>query len=255
MIHLTAVVDPAARLAEGVLVGPYAVIGPEVEIAAGVSIGAHSVLQGRTRVGERTRISASVVLGGDPQILGHGPGRALEIGRDNLIREFCAFHTGSDRGDGLTKIGDGNTFLNHVHVAHDCQIGSGCVLASYAALGGHVRVEDHVVLGAMTGVHQFARLGESAFTAANAMVSQDVPPFAKVAGDRARFAGLNRVGLERRGIPEASRRALHHAFHLLYHSKLRRQPALARVRAECAGVPEVLRLLAFLEASERGFVR
>ncbi len=255
MIHPSAVVDPAARLGTGVAIGPFAVIGPEVELGDGVSVGAHCVLMGRTRVGARSRLWPAVVLGGDPQILGHGPGRALEIGRENVIREFCAFHAGSDRGDGATRIGDGNTFLNHVHVAHDCQVGSGCIFASYSALAGHVRVEDHVVLGAMTGVHQSARLGESAFTAANSMVSQDVPPFAKAAGDRARFAGMNRVGLERRGIPEAARRALHHAFHLIYHSKLRLEPALARVRAESAGVPEVERLVAFLEASQRGFVR
>jgi UDP-N-acetylglucosamine acyltransferase len=255
MIHPTAVVDRKAVLAPDVEIGPYAVIGPEVELGAGVSVGAHSVIEGRTRVGARTRISASVVLGGDPQIVGHGRGGALEIGCDNVIREFCAFHTGSERGSLLTRIGDGNTFLNHVHVAHDCRVGSHCVFASYAALGGHVVVEDYAVLGAMTGVHQFARIGESAFTAANAMLSQDVPPFAKVAGDRARFAGLNRIGLERRGIAPEAQRALQHAYHLIWHSKLRLAPALAKVREECAGVAEVDRLIAFLEASERGFTR
>jgi UDP-N-acetylglucosamine acyltransferase len=255
MIHPTAVVDAKAALAPDVSVGPCAVIGPDVELGPGVAVGAHSVIQGRTRIGARTQISPSVALGGDPQIVGHGPGLALEIGCDNVIREFCAFHTGSRRGTGQTRIGDGNTFLNHVHIAHDCRVGSHCVFASYAALGGHVVVEDHAVLGAMTGVHQFARVGESAFTAANAMVSLDVPPFAKVAGDRARFAGLNRVGLERRGIAPEVQRALHHAYHLIWHSRLRLAPALERVRAECAGVAEVERLVAFLESSERGFVR
>jgi UDP-N-acetylglucosamine acyltransferase len=255
-IHPTAVVAPGAKLAPEVRIGPYAVIGPEVELAAEVEIGPHATLSGRTSVGERTRIFASCVIGTEPQIVGFaGEPTRLVIGRDNIIREFAAIHVGSPKGVGCTRIGDGNYLLNNVHVAHDCQIGSNCVLASYSALAGHVVVEDYAVFGAMTGVHQHVRIGESAFTGANSMISKDAPPFARVAGDRARFAGLNRVGLERRGFSEATLAALKHAFHLLFQSKLRLEQAVERVEAECRGVPEVSRLLAFLRHSERGFIR
>lgn len=255
-IHPTAVVDPEAKLAEDVDVAPYAVIGRDVELAAGVSVGAHSIITGKTSVGEGTKIFPSCVIGTDPQIAGmHGATTSLVIGRDNVIREFAVIHIGSSRGEGFTRIGDANFILNNVHVAHDCQIGSHCVLASFSALAGHVSLEDHVVFGAMTGVHQFVRIGESVFTGANSMISKDAPPFAKVVGDRARFAGVNTLGLERRGFSNEIVRALKHAYHILFQSKLRLEPAMKRVRAECGAVAEVGRLLRFLQESERGFVR
>ncbi len=255
-VHPSAVVDPRAKLADDVRIGPYAVIGEEVELAAGVEVGAHVVLCGRTAVGPRTRIHPACAIGGEPQVRGAATGStALVIGAGNVIREFAVIHAGSQGGGGCTRIGDANYLMNHVHVAHDCRIGSHCVLASYTALAGHVRVGDHAVTGAFTGVHQHTRIGESAFTAANSMVSKDVPPFARAAGDRARLVGLNRVGLERRGMPAATIAALKHAFHLLFQSRLRLGPALERVQRECGGVPEVGRLLRFLGESERGFVR
>ncbi len=256
MIHPTAVVAEGAKLAPGVRIGPYAVIGPEVELAARVEVGPHSTLTGRTSVGERTRIFASCVIGTEPQIVGFaGEPTRLVIGQDNIIREFAVIHVGSPKGVGCTRIGDANYVLNNVHVAHDCQIGSHCVLASYSALAGHVVVEDFAVFGAMTGVHQHVRIGESAFTGASSMISKDAPPFSRVAGDRARFVGLNRVGIERRGFSPATIAALKHAFHLLFQSKLRLEQALARAEEESGEVPEVRRLLAFLRSSERGFIR
>ena len=248
--------DPEAKLADSVDVGPYVVIGRDVELAADVSVGPHSTIIGKTSIGERTKISPSCVIGTDPQIAGmQGATTSLAIGRDNVIREFAVIHVGSSRGEGLTRIGDSNFILNNVHVAHDCQIGSHCVLASFSALAGHVFLEDHVVFGAMTGVHQFVRIGESVFTGANSMISKDAPPFAKVAGDRARFAGINTLGLTRRGFAEEVIRALKHAYHVLFQSKLRLEPAMERVRAECGTVAEVRRLLSFLSESKRGFIR
>lgn len=255
-VHATAVVDPEAKLADGVEIGPYAVIGRDVELASDVSVGPHATIVGKTSIGEGTRIFPSCVIGTDPQIAGaDDASTSLAIGRDNVIREFAVIHVGSERGGGFTRIGDANFILNNVHVAHDCQIGSHCVLASFSALAGHVCLEDHVVFGAMTGVHQFVRIGESVFTGANSMISKDVPPFAKVAGDRARFAGINALGLERRGFSQEVIRALKHAFHVLFQSKLRLEPAMERVRAECGAIAEVRRLLRFLSESERGFVR
>ena len=255
-IHPTAVVEFGAKLAPSVEVGPYAVIGSDVELADLVSVGPHATIVGRTSVGEGTRIFPSCVIGTEPQILGTvGNTTSMIIGRDNVIREFAVIHVGSSKGGGCTRIGDGNFILNNVHVAHDCQIGSHCVLASFSALAGHVTLHDHVVFGAMTGVHQFVRIGESVFTAANSMISKDAPPFAKVAGDRARFAGINRVGLERRGVAAEVIAALKHAYHLLFQSKMRIEPAVQRVREECGAFPEVKRLLRFLEESQRGFIR
>lgn len=194
LVHPTAIVDPWAKLGEDVEVGPYAVIGENVELAPGVAVGSHVTVMGRTTIGSRTRISPFAVIGGEPQIVGaSGENTALVIGEDNLIREFSSIHVGSPNGGGCTRIGNGKFILNNVHIAHDCRIGDRRVLASFSALAGHVVLEDHVVFGAMTGVHQFVRIGESAFTAANSMVSKDAVPFSKVAGDRARFVGLNTV--------------------------------------------------------------
>jgi UDP-N-acetylglucosamine acyltransferase len=256
LVHPSAIVDPRAKLAPDVEVGPYSVIGENVELAPGVVIGSHVSIAGRTTIGSRTRIHPFAVIGGDPQVLGaSGETTALVIGEDNVIREFSSIHVGSPDGGGCTRIGNHNFILNNVHIAHDCRIGDRCVLASFSALAGHVVLEDHVVFGAMTGVHQFVRIGESAFTAANSMVSKDAVPFSKVAGDRARFTGLNTLGLRRRGFPEPTIATLKHAFHILFNSKLRLEPAIDLVKRECGDVPEVSHLLRFIHESERGFIR
>lgn len=255
-IHVTAVVDRNAKLADDVEVGPFAVIGDQVELAAGVVIGPHVTVMGRTAIGARTRVFPSAVLGGDPQVLGFaGEPTALVIGEDNLIREFAAIHAGTPEAGGCTRIGDDNLIMNHVHVAHDCQVGSHCILAAYAGMGGHVVIQDHVVLGGMTGVHQFVRVGESVFTAGNAMLVKDAPPFACVAGDRAKLVGCNAIGLERRGFSPATIATVKRALRILFHSKLRFEPAVERVRNECPDSPEVGRLLGFLQESCRGFIR
>jgi UDP-N-acetylglucosamine acyltransferase len=255
-IHPTAVVDPAAKLADDVEVGPFTFVGPGVELGPGVAVANHVSLSGLTRIGAGTRIHPFAALGGDPQDKSFSGERTrLEIGRDNVIREGATLHVGTPRGGGCTRIGDDNLIMNGAHVAHDCQIGSHVIVASFVGLAGHVVVEDHAVLGAYTGVHQFARVGESVMTAASSMLSLDAPPFAMVAGNRARVVGLNTVGLRRRELAEETVRALKHAFHLLFSSRLRFEAAAARVRAELAGSPEVDRLLRFLESSTRGVSR
>ena len=255
-IHPTAVVDPAAKLADDVEVGPLSFVGPGVELGPGVVVGNQVSIAGLTRVGARTRIHPFAALGGDPQDKTFAGERTrLEIGADNVIREGATIHVGTPRGGGCTRIGDDNLIMNGAHVAHDCQVGSHVIVASFVGLAGHVVVEDHAVLGAYTGVHQFARVGESVMTAANSMLSQDAPPFAMVAGDRARVVGLNVVGVRRRGLSEEAQRALKRAFHLLFASKLRLEAALARVRGELPDVPEVERLVRFLKTSTRGFCR
>lgn len=255
-IHPTAVVAPGAKLAEDVRVGAFATVGPEVELGPGVSVAAHADVGGRTRVGARTRIFPFAAVGGEPQDRSFsGEATRLEIGADNVIREHVTVHVGTRKGGGFTRIGDDNLIMNGAHVAHDCQIGSHCIVASFCGLAGHVTVGDHAVLGAYTGVHQFSRVGESVMTAANSMLSQDAPPFAMVAGDRARLVGVNVIGLRRRGFPEETLRAVKHAFHVLFGSKLRQEEALGRLRGEGAPLPDVERLLRFLETSERGVCR
>jgi UDP-N-acetylglucosamine acyltransferase len=256
LIHSTAIVDAGAVLADDVEIGAYALVGPEVELAAGVSVGAHASVIGRTRVGARSRIFPYACIGGEPQDKTFaGEATRLEIGSDNVIREHATIHVGTPNGGSCTRIGDDNLIMNTAHIAHDCQIGSHCIIASFCGLAGHVTVGDHVVLGAYTGVHQFSRVGESVMAASNAKLSQDAPPFAMVAGDRARLVGVNRVGLERRDFSQDTVRAVKRAFHILFHSRLRLEPALCRVREELGASPEVQRLVCFIETSKRGFCR
>jgi UDP-N-acetylglucosamine acyltransferase len=255
-IHPTAVVDPGAKLADDAVVGPLAVIDGDVDLGPEVEIGPHVYVTGRTRIGARTRVFPYSVLGVQPQMLGFdGETTELVIGQDNLIREHASIHVGTHAGGGRTRIGDHNMIMNNCHVAHDCQIGDHCVIAGYSGMGGHCTLEDYVVFGGFTGVHQFVRIGESAFTAGNSMISKDVPPFAKVAGDRARFVGVNRVNLERRGFDSERIARIKHAFHILFQSKLRFDDACRRVEEECGDSRDIGHLLGFLRSAERGFVR
>jgi len=255
-VHPTAVIDPAAKLADGVAIGPYATIGPEVELAARVEIRAHAHVTGRTRLGESTRVFPFAVVGEEPQDKSFsGEVTELQVGRDNVIREHVTLHVGTAKGGGCTRIGDDNLIMNGVHVGHDSLIGSHCIIASHCAIAGHVELQDYAVVGGLSGIHQFTRVGESAMVAAMSGVTKDAPPFSLVAGERATTRGVNSVGLRRRGFDAATRRAIRQAFHILFSSKLRLEPALARVREECEASPEIERLLHFLESSERGFSR
>jgi UDP-N-acetylglucosamine acyltransferase len=255
-IHPTAVVDPGAKLADDVTIGPLSTIGGEVELGSGVEIGPHVCVSGRTKIGARTRIHPFAVIGLTPQVLGFdGQSGELIIGEDNEIREYVSIHVGLPAHGGVTSLGDHNLVQNSFHIAHDCRIGNHCVLAGMSGFSGHIVVEDFAVVGAMSGFHQFVRVGESAFTAGNSMVSKDVPPFAKVAGDRARFIGVNTINLERRGLDKDRIATIKHAFHLLFQSKLRFEEAATRVETECGESRDVQHLLGFLRSAERGFVR
>jgi UDP-N-acetylglucosamine acyltransferase len=255
-IHPTAVVDPGAKLADDVTVGPLSVIGSEVELAAGVEVGAHVCIAGRTRIGARTRIHPFAAIGLTPQVLGFdGRVGELVIGEDNEIREHVSIHVGLPEHGGLTSLGNHNLIQNGFHIAHDCRIGDHCVLAGMSGFAGHCIVEDFAVVGAMSGIHQFVRIGESAFTAGNSMVTKDVPPFVKVAGDRARFVGVNTINLERRGFEKNRIATIKHAYHVLFQSKLPFEEACARVETESGESRDVRHLLQFLRTAERGFVR
>lgn len=255
-IHPTACVEDGAILADDVVVGPFAFVGPEVELGPRAEVGAHVTLLGRTRIGADCRIFPHACLGAEPQDRAFdGESTSLEIGPRTQVREQVTIHVGTTRGGGCTKIGEDNYLMNGAHIGHDCQIGNHTIIASFCGLAGHAQVDDFAVLGAYTGLHQYARVGESVMAAGGSKLSLDAPPFAMVAGDRARIVGLNSVGLRRRGFPDATRRQIKHAFHLIFHSKLRLEDALARVDEEIGGVPEVERLVSFLRKTERGFCR
>lgn len=255
-VHPTACVEQGAILAPDVVIGAFSYVGPEVELAAGVEVGPHATLIGRTRVGPGCRIFPHACLGGAPQDRDFGgESTSLEIGARTQIREHVTIHVGTARGGGCTRIGEDNFLMNSAHVGHDCRIGDHTIIASFCGLGGHTEVGDHAVLGAYTGLHQYARVGESVMVAGGSKLSLDAPPFSMVAGDRARLVGINAVGLRRRGLSAKTRAHLKHAFHLIFHSKLRLNEALARVEEEIGGVPEVERLVSFLRKTERGFCR
>lgn len=255
-VHSSAVVHPRAALAASVKVGAFAVVGEHAELAEGVVVGSHVVISGRTRIGSGTRISSHACLGCWPQHRDHaGEPTRLEIGLENEIREHVTISLGTVRGGGCTFIGDRNMIMNGSHVGHDCRIGSGCEIASFSGLAGHVAVGDYAVLGAYTGVHQHCRVGESAMSASGAKLSLDAPSFSLVAGDRARVVGLNEVGLRRRGFEGESLLALKRAFRIIFRSGLRLEEAAQRLQDELSGQPEVDRLLTFLQKSDRGFCR
>ncbi len=255
-VHPTACVEDGAILAAGVVVGPFAFVGCEVELGSRVEVGAHVTLLGRTNIGADCRIFPHACLGAEPQDRAFdGESTRLEIGARTQIREQVTINLGTSRGGGCTRIGEDNYLMNGAHIGHDCQIGNHTIIASFCGLAGHAQVDDFAVLGAYTGLHQHARVGESVMAAGGSMLSLDAPPFAMVAGDRARLVGVNSVGLRRRGFPSATCKQIKHAFHLIFRSKLRLEDALARVDEEAGGVPEVERLVSFLRKTERGFCR
>jgi len=198
-IHPTAVVDPAASVADGVKIGPYCVVGPEVTIEAGAELLSHCVIEGRTKIGGGTRIYPFASIGHCPQDLKYGgePSR-LEIGRNNIIREHVTMNPGTEGGGMLTRVGDNCLFMVGAHVAHDCQIENNVIMVNNATLGGHVHVGEWAIIGGLSAVHQFVRIGKHAMIGGMSGIEHDVIPYGSVIGNRARLSGLNIVGLKRR---------------------------------------------------------
>ena len=212
-IHPTAVIHPSAKLHPDVSIGPLCVVGPHVEIGPDSKLIAHVVIQGPTRMGARNTIHPFAALGGDPQHRDFaGEFTFLEIGDDNTNREHVTMHRGTKVGGGTTRVGSRCLFMAGVHIAHDAQVGDHVTLTNATLLGGHVRIDPWAVSAGHVAVAPFTRIGQSAFLAGNAMVEKDVPPFVIAAGDRATLRAINRVGLRRRELPEASIRAIDHAF-------------------------------------------
>jgi UDP-N-acetylglucosamine acyltransferase len=255
-VHATAIVHPEAKLHPTVEVGPYAIIGARVKIGAGTVVGPHTVIEGDTTIGEKNRIFHHASVGAPPQDLKYaGEPTRLVIGDENQIREFTTLHIGTAGGGGITRIGHRNLFMAYSHVAHDCVVGNGCVLANSVALAGHVDVADFVILGGLSAVHQFTRIGKHAFIAGGSMVAMDVPPYCTAQGDRAELAGLNTVGLSRHGLNDEQIGRIKDAYKILFRSKLGLNEAMTRLKAEHGGQPEIDHLLEFIGSSKRGITR
>ncbi len=256
MIHPCAVIDPGARLAAGVDVGPFAVIGAGVEIGEGTRVGPHTVIRGPTRIGRDNRIFQFASVGEDPQDMKYGGEETrLEIGDRNQIRECATLHRGTVQDQGVTRVGDDNLFMAYTHVAHDCRIGNHVIMANAASLGGHVEIQDWAILGGFTIVHQFCRLGAHSFCAMGSALSKDVPPYVTVGGQPAAPHGINSEGLRRRGFSPASIAAIKRAYRALYLAGLKLDEALERIGGLAAEVPEVAALAAFVAERGRGIVR
>lgn len=255
-IHSTAIVHPGARVGSGVEIGPYAVIGEHVEIGDRTTVGAHAVIEGRTRIGKENRIFQFASIGGVPQDKKYaGEPTRLEIGDRNTIREFCTFNLGTFQDEGVTRIGNDNWFMAYVHIAHDCVVGNHTTFANSAQLAGHVHVDDWVVLGGYTGVHQFCRVGAHVMTAVASVILQDVPPYLMAAGNSASPYGLNVEGLKRRGFSSEAILALKRAYRTIYKSGLMLEEAKAKLIEAAKEQPDVQLLVDFIEVSRRGIIR
>ena len=231
-------------------VGPYSVVGEHVTIGDGTAIGAHCVIDGRTTMGTDNQIFTGAVIGSIPQDLKYrGEETILVIGDRNKVREYVTINPGTEGGGGKTAIGSDCLLMAYAHVAHDCLLGDRVVLANSVALAGHITIEDRAVIGGLVGVHQFVRVGMLSIVGGCSRVIQDVPPYATCVGYPAKVYGLNTEGLRRAGMSEENRQALHHAFRILFHSKLSMSHALEQVAQELGGresSPELTHLLDFI---------
>lgn len=256
MIHPSAIIDPSAALASDVEVGAFSVIGPGVEIGAGSRIGPHVVISRLTRIGERNRIFQFASVGEDGQDKKYKdePTR-LEIGDDNVIREFCSIHRGTVQDQGLTRIGSRNLLMTNVHIAHDCVIGDDCIIASGSGVSGHVHIGNEVILGGMTGVHQFCRIGSYAMTAGCSLVVKDIPAYVMVGGNPCKAFGMNYEGMRRRGWSAETINILKRAYRIAYRESLTLEVAIAELEKLVAECPEVALFVDSLKSSTRGIVR
>lgn len=256
MIESQAIIDPHAKIADDVEIGAFTIIGRDVEIDSGTWIGPHVVINGPTRIGKGNKIYQFNSLGDAPQDKKYaGEPTELIIGDYNVIREYCTFNRGTMQGSGVTSIGDDNWIMAYVHLAHDCRIGSNTIFANGAALAGHVQIEDKVILGAFTVIHQFCRVGYHAFTGMGSIIKSDVPPYTMLDGNPAEPRGINTEGLKRTGFTMEQIKAVRRAYKLIYKSGLRLREAIDELEAMAQQHQEVKRLPEFLRMSERGIVR
>lgn len=254
-IHPTAIVDAKAEIGAGSIIGPYCIVGPNVVLGTDSWLQHHVTLAGPLTTGARNKFYAYCSIGQQTQDLKYqGEPTYLEIGDDNTFREFVTANR-STTADGKTRIGHRGNFLAYSHVGHDCVVGDVVVFSNNGTLAGHVQVGDHAIMGGLTAVHQFCRLGRYAITGGCSKIVQDVPPFMIADGNPAKVRGINVVGLERNGFPAETIKAIKEAFRLIYRSKYNTRQALEAIQQELPASAEITQILEFIQNSERGIIR
>jgi UDP-N-acetylglucosamine acyltransferase len=256
-IHPQAVVAPGAKLGPGVKVGAYAIVADEVELGEGCLLHPHATVGGPAKYGRNNVFYSFSAVGGDPQDYSYrGERTELLVGDGNIFREYVTISRGTEKGGGLTRVGNLNFFLAYSHVGHDDQIGNQTLFVNGATLAGHVAVEDFATVGSFSVVHQYCRVGRYAYVGAATVIVQDVPPFSRVVTEReTKSYGVNTIGLERKGFSKERLQALDRAFRLLSRSKMNTTQALAEMRAKLAGSDDVQELIRFIETADRGIVK
>jgi UDP-N-acetylglucosamine acyltransferase len=256
MISEHAIIHPSAKLGKGVSVGPGTIIGADVEIGDGTWIGPHVVIEGPTRIGKNNRIFQFASVGDEPQDTTYkGEKTSLEIGDENIIREYCMISRGTVKGGGITRVGNANFLMAFSHVGHDCEVGNHVIMINYAALSGHVLVNDYAIIGAYSAIHQFCHIGQYAFIARATYVTKDVLPYVMIAGHNTSACGINTVGLKRRGFSSAAVDGLRRAYKIVFRKGLTVQQAIAELEQMQTECPEVVPLIDALNSSTRGIVR
>ncbi len=253
-IHKTAIIHPDAKIAKGVVVGPYAVIGPHVQIEENVKIGNHCVVDGYTTIGQDSQLYSGAVVGSPPQDKKYKETDEvyLTLGEKNIVREYVTINPGTIDGGGKTIIGNNNLFMAYSHVAHDCVVGNNCVMANAGTLAGHVTLEDNAVVGGLSAVHQFVRLGRLAIVGGCSKVVQDIPPFSTCDGHPAKVYNLNLIGLRRAKVDSKTIKSLKQAFKILFHSGLTKTHAIEKLEQEIESSPEIDHLIFFAKTTKRG---
>lgn len=256
MISNLAVIDPSAKIAADVEIGPFTVIGPHVEIDSGTIIGPHAVIQGPAKIGKNNKFYQFCSIGDACQDKKyHGEDTSLVIGDNNIFREGCTVHRGTVQGGGVTTIGDDNLFMVDTHVAHDCVIGNHVVFSNNATIAGHVQVGDYASLGGFVAVHQFCMIGAHSFAGGGSMIMKDVAPFVRVFGNPAQVHGLNTVGLARREFSVDLMSTLKNVYKIVFRTSVTVNDAIEKLNELVANFPEVIIMRDFLKRSERGITR
>lgn len=254
-IESSAIISKKAKLASDIEVGHYTIIGDNVAIGAGVKIGAFCVIEGNTTIGKNCQIFTGAVIGSQPQDLKFkGEKNFLEIGDNNIIREYCTFNPGTGEG-GRTVVGNDNLFMAYSHVAHDCLVGNSCIIANNGTLAGHVTIEDKAVVGGLVAIHQFVHIGTLSIIGGCSKVVQDIPPYSTCDGHPARVYGLNLVGLRRNGFSKDAISELNKAFKTVFNSGVSAKHAIEKLEKESKPGKEVSYLINFIRKTERGISR
>lgn len=256
MIDERAIIHPSAKLAKGVTISPGAVIGADVEIGENTWVGPYAVIEGPTTIGKNNKIFQFASVGDAPQdITYQGEPTRLEIGDNNIIREYCMISRGTVKGGGVTRIGNNNFLMAYAHIGHDCMVGNDIIMINYAALSGHVTVDNYAIIGSYAAIHQFCHVGAYAFIARATYVTKDVLPYVMIAGHNTSACGINTVGLRRRGFSSEAIDGLRRAYKIIFRKGLTVQQALAELEMMQVECSEVVPMIDALNQSTRGIVR